>query len=94
MGTVKFTQRAVTSLEKIGHRERDRIIKKIEWLVEHPHPQSVVTAIKNPPPGLEGIYRLRVGDYRIIIAFENEIIVIYDVGHRSKIYELLKRSKE
>jgi mRNA-degrading endonuclease RelE of RelBE toxin-antitoxin system len=86
MRIVKFTNRAVASLEKIGDKDSKRILGKIEWLADHPHPQSLVTAIKNPPPGLEGICRLRVGDYRIIIAFENEVVVVYDVGHRSKIY--------
>lgn len=41
--------------------------------------------------GFAGLYRLRVGDYRIIYCVnENELVIlVIKVGHRREIYERL-----
>ncbi len=31
-------------------------------------------------------YRLRVGDYRVLFELENDLIDVYDVGHRKDVY--------
>jgi mRNA interferase RelE/StbE len=34
----------------------------------------------------KNVYRLRVGDYRIIFELERDLFNVYDVGHRKDIY--------
>jgi mRNA interferase RelE/StbE len=39
-----------------------------------------------------GMYRLRVGDYRVIYQIEDEVLYIYviRIGHRQEIYKKFK----
>lgn len=36
---------------------------------------------------LKGYRRLRVGDYRVIFRIENQIVKIFAIQHRSRVYE-------
>ncbi len=60
-----------------------RVFQRIEELKENPHPrQSIKMA------GGEHLYRLRVGDYRVVYEINHksqEILVIY-VRHRREVY--------
>jgi mRNA-degrading endonuclease RelE of RelBE toxin-antitoxin system len=58
------------------------------WLAEHP--EAKVERLAEMPPHLEGLLKLRVGDYRALFWFEEETIVVYRVGHRSTIYKDIK----
>jgi mRNA-degrading endonuclease RelE of RelBE toxin-antitoxin system len=91
MLTVEFTERAIASFGKIEKGKAKRIVDKLTWLAEHPAPQTVLAVVKNTPPELAGVYRLRVGNYRVILWLEEDKIIVYDIGHRSKIYEILNR---
>jgi len=48
---------------------------------------------QNPNGGIpirgkfEGLFRLRIGDYRIIYAKTQKGILILKIGHRSKVYK-------
>jgi mRNA interferase RelE/StbE len=60
-----------------------QLMKKIEALKTNPYPhQSIKLA------GAERLYRLRVGDYRIIYGIDDRIrqIIIHYVRHRREIY--------
>ena len=65
---------------------RRRILDKFQWLLEH------VEEMQHEPltAQWEGMYRLRVGDYRIVYEVDREAerIIIYAVGHRREIYKL------
>ena len=58
-----------------------RIIDKVEFVSEDPF--AHVQKLKE-----FGLYRLRVGDYRLIMSIERKkmIVFIIEVGHRSVIY--------
>ncbi|MEM2553783.1 MAG: type II toxin-antitoxin system RelE/ParE family toxin [Nitrososphaerota archaeon] len=45
-----------------------------------------------PVKGLRGVFRRRIGDYRIIftVDFEEDTIVIFRIGSREKVYEKVK----
>ncbi len=51
---------------------------------------------KKPLKGYDDLFSVRVGDYRIIIEpnHEENLIFVWMVSHRSKVYERLKRRKE
>ncbi len=63
-----------------------RVMKQIEILRENPIPrQSVKLA------GAEQLYRIRVGDYRVIYGVEKEAkqVVVHYVRHRRDVYRQL-----
>lgn len=60
-----------------------QIISKLESIVYSPYSSG-----KQLKGTLAGLWRYRVGNYRVVCDVENENITIYviDVDHRSKIY--------
>ena len=67
-------------IDKLPKNEKVRIVKAIEELPDG----KDIKRLK----GHEGLYRLRVGDYRVIYTVDNGefIIIIIDVGNRGQIY--------
>jgi mRNA interferase RelE/StbE len=60
-----------------------RIFERMEALADDPFPRGAVKL-----SGAEGLYRVRVGDYRIVYNVEqtaNEIVIHY-VRHRRDVY--------
>jgi mRNA interferase RelE/StbE len=74
-----------TSLKKLDRTIAVRITKKLYWLARQENPESLCKPLTGD---LAGLWRVRAGDYRIIIDIQqtNLIIVGIDAGHRSKIY--------
>ncbi len=70
-------------LRKLSAENCDRILTRIEALVNEPFP---VQAIKLK--GTEGLYRIRVGDYRIIYEVDTDAacILIHYIRHRRDVY--------
>ena len=82
--TLKFNDRALSSLKNIDKAIAQRILRKLEWLAANttviPH-----TALAG---NWEGFYRLRVGDYRVIYRLNHDslLIAVEVIGHRREIY--------
>ena len=81
---VEFTPEATASLEALTSTIQDRVLRKICWLSENCDDLShqVLSA------DLSGLFKLRVGDYRVIYSFDTkaQFITIHKVGHRRDIY--------
>ena len=60
-----------------------RVLQRIAVLQEHPFPRQALKL-----EGSEGLYRLRVGDYRIIYGVDSprKQVVIHHVRHRREVY--------
>ena len=73
-------------LRKLDRPTGERILSKIHWLCEH------VELIRHEPLTAQwaGLYKLRVGDYRVVyeLDLERKRIVVYAIGHRKDIYEI------
>ncbi|HHT9161910.1 MAG TPA: type II toxin-antitoxin system RelE family toxin [Candidatus Brocadiia bacterium] len=69
-----------------------RIAEKIDWLAENAD-KLVHHPLTSLPDDLRGLYRKRVGDYRILYWVYNEAkhIKVYDIEHRGKNYYSIKR---
>ena len=83
--TVLWSERTKDDLSSLGKTERDRIVKKVEMhLAKDP-----ISLGKPLTANLSGMYRYRIGDYRIIYEIiKNELVVIVvRVGHRKDVYE-------
>ena len=84
MYQLRILPAATRGLERIDKPVARRIVERTRWLAEN------LDSIK--PEGLTGelagLYKLRVGAYRVIyeILFDEQMIVIHAVGHRREIY--------
>jgi len=81
---VEWTERALSDLEKLDKLVAGRIIRKVSWLAAN---FNKVTP--EPLAGdLKGMFKLRIGDWRVIYTAKDDIAVIYFAGHRRDIYEI------
>ena len=88
---IVITESATKELKRIPAKMQDRIFEKVEGLVKEPKPKGH-KKLKNfdmPGSNHEEYYRIRVGDYRVIYAIEDEEITIFvmKVAHRKNVYE-------
>lgn len=83
MYIIILQSKAEKSLKKLPRVVQERIIKKLRELKEKPEIGVPLTA------NLSGLWKLRIGDYRIIYEIRKSelIILILKIGHRKKIYE-------
>lgn len=79
---VIWSDSAVRQLKKLDRSVARRIFDKVGELAEHPH--HFVQKLVNSP-----YYRLRVGDYRVILDIQNDVlrILVLKVGHRASVYD-------
>jgi mRNA interferase RelE/StbE len=78
---LKSASRDLARLDKLVGR---RIVQRINWLAENLNdirPEALTG-------DLAGLYKLRVGDYRVIyeVIHKEKSIVIHAIGHRGEIY--------
>lgn len=82
---VRFLPEAAEELTSLDKPVAERVFKKIKWLVEN-------FANLTPEPlssELRGLFKLRVGDHRVLCSFDRKTRVIYIhlIGHRRDIYK-------
>ncbi|MBE0521260.1 MAG: type II toxin-antitoxin system RelE/ParE family toxin [Candidatus Methanoperedenaceae archaeon] len=76
-----FSDKALIQLKKIEPNLQERIIAALEKI--RLRPEAYVTKLVGDPG-----YKLRVGDYRVIMDIDNKKlhILVLKVGHRRNIY--------
>lgn len=79
---IEWTKRASEQLDKLDNFISKRILKKIDELINDPFSRDV-KKLKG-----EKAFRLRVGDFRVILEIEkeNKRITVIELGHRRNIY--------
>ncbi|WP_298667660.1 type II toxin-antitoxin system RelE/ParE family toxin [uncultured Methanofollis sp.] len=77
---------AEREFDKIPDPDAQRIKDELYALADEPHPQSHVKKLKGHQSS--PVYSLRVGQYRVILSIDGDIMVIFviEIGNRSKIY--------
>ena len=83
----KFTERALKQLKKRGHQAQKRIIDFLDTNVANAaDPRQHGRALSGE---LHGLWRYRVGDYRIVSQIQDEVLIVLviRVGHRKNIYD-------
>jgi mRNA interferase RelE/StbE len=80
---VTFARSARRELEKIDRPMARRILAKIEELSAEPRPAGCQKL-----RGESGLWRLRVGDYRVVYGVDDSrgLVDIVAVGHRREVY--------
>ncbi|AWI55819.1 type II toxin-antitoxin system RelE family toxin [Sinorhizobium fredii] len=84
MKTIRYTREALKTLTQIPANVAKRIRSKIEQYASDP--ASLANNIK-ALKGLQGTYRLRVGDWRVIFTEDGEIIAIKKIAPRGGAYD-------
>ena len=81
---VIFTKKAAKEVKQLNKTDIPRIIEKAESLGNDPRPEGSKKLVGSK----EDLWRVRVGDYRIIYLIEEEvkIIKVTKIAHRKDIY--------
>lgn len=83
--SVHFDEGFRKDLKKLDKPAASRVIDAVERLGDFDTPQAHCKALTGQ---FSGLWRYRVGDYRVIIDFDKTrvVIVALEVAHRSKVY--------
>jgi mRNA interferase RelE/StbE len=85
--TIEFSELANKQIDKLDPVVARRILHFLQTRVlPADDPTSFATRLKGPEN--DGRWRYRVGDFRIIVSFDKNIVTIYviEIGHRREIY--------
>jgi mRNA interferase RelE/StbE len=82
---VEFEPEARDGLRRLSKPNAQQVLDKIKWLAENSDVVSHVALTGE----FKGLFKLRVGDYRVLysIVRHDRLIVIHLIGHRRSIYE-------
>jgi mRNA interferase RelE/StbE len=85
MYRITFKKSAVKELQRLPTFAVKNISKAIDKLAETPRPEGSKKLVDSK----ENMWRIRVGDYRILYVIEDkiQIIDIRRIGHRKDIYK-------
>lgn len=83
---IELSKRAGRQLKGLSREVQVRIGRAIDGLAQTPVPQNARKLV-----GLEDLYRIRVGDYRVVYTIQHEVllVLVVAVGHRREIYDRL-----
>ena len=83
--TVTFARSARKELERLSADVVGRIFPRVEALAQNPRPPGC-----RKLQGSENLWRIRIGDYRVVYQiFDDEMVVdVIAVRHRSQAYRL------
>jgi mRNA interferase RelE/StbE len=76
----KSASTQIASLETVVQK---RLGKKIQELSEA---ENIVTSAKMLSGDLQGVYRVRIGDYRVLFEVHKDTLTILSVKHRKDAY--------
>ncbi len=81
--TVEFERSAKKDLDRLDQPVRARILRKITALADDPRPAGVVRLFNR-----RGMWRIRVGDYRVIYEIEDDrlVVAVVRIASRSIVY--------
>jgi mRNA interferase RelE/StbE len=81
--TIELKPAALRSLAKLPREMQERLARKIGGLARNPRPHGTEKL-----KGMPDLYRLRVGDYRLLYQVQDKIplVLVVQIGHRKEIY--------
>jgi len=81
--SISFEKQTIKFLLKLERKTSKRILDKIEGLKEHPVPHNAKRIMNIN----DKVFRIRIGNYRVLYRIEKEkIIIIFFIEKRSKVY--------
>ena len=87
--SVEYSEDAADTLGKMSKRNKATVAKILDYMDGIAALEDPMSKGKALTGNLSGLWRYRVGDYRIICDIENGrlVVTVVDVGHRSEIYK-------
>ncbi len=85
--TVEFDPEAAKELRKLGRPAQELILRYLrERIATFDDPRRFGKALGGD---MAGLWRYRVGDYRLIVTFEEDrlVVLVLTLGHRRNVYE-------
>ena len=85
--TIELSKQAERELARLDRPAGQRVVAYLRQLVsETEHPNQRGKGLIGP---LRGLWRYRVGDYRLICQLLNDrlVVLVLRIGHRSEIYD-------
>jgi len=81
--SVEIARRAIKSIARLPRKEQQWVRAAIDLLADNPRPPG-----GDAVAGEDSVYRVRVGDYRIVYEIIDARLVIHvvRVGHRRDVY--------
>ena len=85
MYKVEISPSAEKQIKSLPKREQTKIIKRAYKLVDDPRPPGVKKL-----KGVNSLYRIRQGDWRIVYTVEDKrlVVLVVKVGHRKEVYDI------
>lgn len=82
---INFTKKSQKELQKLDRPIQKQIISELERILNLNNPRSFGKSLTG---NLSGLWRYRVGDYRIIAEIEDAVftVIVVRIGHRKQIY--------
>ena len=86
---VRLHREVAKTLERMSPQLRSRVIRELRALETNPYESRAGADIARliGAKGREDLFRLRIGDYRVIYAVVAGIVYITDIFHRGKGYK-------
>jgi mRNA interferase RelE/StbE len=80
---IKFKSSAAKEFRKLPSEIKERIREALNQLTENPLPSGVIKL-----KGDEGLFRIRIGDYRIVYEIDDSVklVRVTRVRHRKDVY--------
>ena len=80
---IEVSGTAERQLKKIRREDKVRILRAISLLASEPRPGGC-----KKMSGYDDIYRIRIGNYRVIYEIDGKriVVVILKIGHRREVY--------
>ena len=81
--TVRLNTRVGKVLDRLPPDTRRRVLRRLEALEDNPRPRGVEKLA-----GVDELYRVRVGTYRIVYAIRDRelVVIVVRIGHRRDVY--------
>lgn len=79
---VEYKASVFHDLKKLDKKVAKRILNKTEKILS-----------QNPGKGIplkgqfEGLFKIRIGDYRVVYVKKRDAVLILRIGHRKKVYQ-------
>jgi mRNA interferase RelE/StbE len=83
---IRLHPNAISALDKLNQSTKERLISKIRVLKDRPKLKRAGADIKKIKDANPEAYRLRVGDYRVIYAVEEDVVWITEIMSRGRGY--------
>jgi mRNA interferase RelE/StbE len=81
--TVEFERSAKKEFDRLDGPIRARVLRKVAALEDDPRPPGVTRLV-----GAADLWRIKVGDYRVVYAIEDDrlVVIVVRVAGRGKVY--------